>query len=81
MCEIMIDNIFLSFFQCQAGRKGVSQTVVGFIFGGFELMIFLSSPVFGNYVSFHSVYSSLHNIIKTPVSCDENGEIYQNKNF
>jgi hypothetical protein len=35
----------------QAARKGVSTTVTGFIFGVFEFVIFLSAPIFGNYVS------------------------------
>ncbi len=40
-----------SVFSFQASRKGASQTVIGFIFGVFELVFFTTSPIFGRYVS------------------------------
>ena len=48
----MHGNMLVYLFLFQAEHKGVSQTVVGLIFGGFKLVAFLSSPLFGNYVSF-----------------------------
>ncbi|XP_062589053.1 MFS-type transporter SLC18B1-like [Saccostrea cucullata] len=39
------------FFPAEAKKKGASQTVVGMIFGVFEFVVFLSSPVLGNYIT------------------------------
>ena len=41
----------LAFFHQQAAKKGASQTIIGLIFSCFELWIFLSAPIFGNFVS------------------------------
>jgi len=38
-------------FALQAAGKGTSETVIGFIFGTFELTIFIAAPLFGNNVS------------------------------
>lgn len=35
----------------QASKKGASPTVVGLIFGVFQLTLFLTSPLFGTFVS------------------------------
>lgn len=43
-------------FLVQAARKGTSLTLVGLIFGIFELVSFLASPIFGNYVRNFSIY-------------------------
>lgn len=39
------------FADLQAGKKGVSQTVIGLIFSSFELGIFVSAPLYGLFVS------------------------------
>ncbi|XP_048742491.2 MFS-type transporter SLC18B1-like [Ostrea edulis] len=44
-------SLIAPFFPAEAEKKDVSQTVVGMIFGVFELVIFLSSPVLGNYIT------------------------------
>jgi len=51
------------FYPLQADKKGASQTVVGMIFGTFELVIFISSPIFGNYVSIFCWSYSISNLI------------------
>lgn len=44
-------SLLAPFFPAEAERKGVSQTVVGLIFGVFEFVIFMSSPIFGNFIT------------------------------
>ncbi|XP_063433423.1 MFS-type transporter SLC18B1-like [Mytilus trossulus] len=44
-------SLLAPFFPAEAARKGVSTTVTGFIFGVFEFVIFISSPIFGNYIT------------------------------
>ncbi|XP_048735346.2 MFS-type transporter SLC18B1-like isoform X2 [Ostrea edulis] len=44
-------SLLAPFFPAEAGKKGVSQTTVGMIFGVFEFVIFLSSPILGNYIT------------------------------
>ncbi|ESO83181.1 hypothetical protein LOTGIDRAFT_169591 [Lottia gigantea] len=36
---------------CVAGKKGTSQTTVGFIFSCFEFVIFVTSPIFGYFLT------------------------------
>jgi uncharacterized protein YhhL (DUF1145 family) len=43
------------FFPAEAIKKGISQTQVGIIFGVFEFIILILSPVFGKYVSTRTV--------------------------
>ncbi|XP_052252223.1 MFS-type transporter SLC18B1-like [Dreissena polymorpha] len=50
-CAVCSFSILAPFFPIEAGRKGASQTIVGMIFGVFELVIVISSPIFGNYIS------------------------------
>ena len=40
----------------EAMKKGLNETQVGFIFGIFQLVLFLLYPVFGKYVSFFVYY-------------------------
>lgn len=44
-------SLLAPFYPAEAAKKGVSTTVTGFIFGVFELVIFLSAPIFGNYIT------------------------------
>ncbi|XP_056020467.1 MFS-type transporter SLC18B1-like [Ostrea edulis] len=44
-------SLSMSFFPTKAEKKGVPQTVIGIIFGVYELVIFLSSPILGNYMT------------------------------
>lgn len=44
-------SIFPTVFPHEAMEKGMSQTQIGFIFGIFQLTLFLLYPVFGKYVS------------------------------
>ncbi len=46
----------------QARRKGVSSSVTGLIFGMYQLMAFISSPVFGTFVSWHTIFCYNHEI-------------------
>lgn len=44
-------SIFPTVFPHEAMEKGMSQTQIGFIFGIFQLTLFLLYPFFGKYVS------------------------------
>ncbi|XP_045182089.2 MFS-type transporter SLC18B1-like isoform X1 [Mercenaria mercenaria] len=50
-CASCCFSLLAPFFPIEASYKGASQSVVGLIFGVFELVIFISSPIFGNYIS------------------------------
>lgn len=50
-CASACFSLLAPFFPKEAGIKGASPTVVGFIFGTFELVIVVSSPIFGNFIS------------------------------
>lgn len=44
-------SLLASFFPQEAARKGTNPLTIGFIFGIYELVVFLVSPVFGVLVS------------------------------
>ena len=44
-------SLFAPFFPGEALRKGISQTQVGFIFGIFQFVLLILSPIFGKYMS------------------------------
>ncbi|KAL3889993.1 hypothetical protein ACJMK2_002302 [Sinanodonta woodiana] len=44
-------SLLSPFFPAEAQKKGATTTEVGFIFGVYELVIFVSSPVFGNFIT------------------------------
>lgn len=46
-------SIMAPFFPQEADKKGMSETVSGFVFSFYALVMFLSSPVFGKIVSFY----------------------------
>lgn len=51
--------IYFCFLFFQADKKGCSATEYGFVFGSFELVAFVTSPVFGSLVSsMHDLYTS-----------------------
>nr|XP_011426497.2 MFS-type transporter SLC18B1 isoform X2 [Crassostrea gigas] len=50
-CAAANFSILGPFFPGEAARKGTSLTLVGLIFGIFELVSFLASPIFGNYMT------------------------------
>lgn len=50
-CAAACFSLLAPFFPKEAGIKGASPTIVGFIFGTFELVIVISSPIFGNFIS------------------------------
>ncbi|KAL4232944.1 hypothetical protein ACF0H5_007632 [Mactra antiquata] len=50
-CACCCFSLLAPFFPIEAGKKGASQSTVGLIFGVFELVIFVSSPILGNYIS------------------------------
>lgn len=58
-----VSVLWIVFLQCvpfiilQASKKGVSATQVGFIFALFNLVNFVTAPIFGKYVS--SKYSEI----------------------
>ena len=43
--------VIAPFFSVEAERKGATSTEIGFIFGAFQLVIFITSPIYGRYVS------------------------------
>ena len=49
--ELQLELFHINLLYFQAAKKGVSKTVIGLIFSTFEFVIFLSSPVFGTFVS------------------------------
>ncbi|XP_067667645.1 MFS-type transporter SLC18B1-like [Haliotis asinina] len=50
-CAVCCMSLIAPFFAIEATKKGVSLTVVGVIYSSSELVIFLSSPVFGYLLS------------------------------
>ncbi|KAK3097020.1 hypothetical protein FSP39_005647 [Pinctada imbricata] len=44
-------SLLAPFFPAEAAKKGASSFVTGLIFGDFEFFIFLTSPIFGNYLT------------------------------
>jgi hypothetical protein len=54
-------SLLAPFFPAESLRKGISQTQVGLIFGIFEFVILILSPVFGKYVNYSLVRSFDHN--------------------
>ncbi|XP_059154912.1 MFS-type transporter SLC18B1-like isoform X2 [Physella acuta] len=44
-------SLLAPFFPQEAEKKGVSTTVIGLIFSMFQLVIFVSSPVYGNFLT------------------------------
>ena len=53
-------SLMAPFLPSEALKKGISQTQVGVIFGVYELVVLILSPIFGKYViKFFFVYSIL----------------------
>lgn len=50
-CACTCFSLLAPFYPTEAAKKGVSVTVVGLVFAVFEFVIFLSAPVFGNYIT------------------------------
>ncbi|XP_071114196.1 MFS-type transporter SLC18B1-like [Haliotis cracherodii] len=50
-CACTCFSLLAPFFPSEAQAKGASQTVVGLIFGCFEFVIFVSSPIFGTFLT------------------------------
>jgi hypothetical protein len=48
-------SLFSPFMPGEAIQKGISQTQVGIIFGVYQLVLLILSPIFGKYVTFHSI--------------------------
>ena len=46
--------VIAPFFSVEAGKKGATSTEIGLIFGAFQLVIFITSPFYGRFVS--SIY-------------------------
>lgn len=44
-------GIISPFYPTEAEKKGATKTEVGLVFGVFQLVIFLVSPIYGNFVS------------------------------
>ncbi|KAK7091110.1 MFS-type transporter SLC18B1-like [Littorina saxatilis] len=44
-------SLLAPFFPAEAAKKGASQTVIGLIFSCFELWIFVSAPIYGNFLT------------------------------
>ncbi|XP_074656345.1 MFS-type transporter SLC18B1-like isoform X2 [Tubulanus polymorphus] len=50
LCNSVCFSLLAPFFPSEAARKGANGLTVGFIFGIYELVIFITSPIFGSYV-------------------------------
>lgn len=46
-------SIMAPFFPREAAEKGVSETLSGFVFSFYALIMFLTSPIFGKIVSIY----------------------------
>ena len=44
-------GIISPFYPSEAAKKGASTTEVGLVFGVFQLVMFITSPIYGSYVS------------------------------
>lgn len=44
-------SLFAPFFPAESIKKGLSQTQVGIIFGVYQFVLLVLSPVFGKYVN------------------------------
>ena len=44
-------SLLAPFFPAEAQKKGLTETQIGIIFGLFELVLLILSPIFGKYVS------------------------------
>ena len=51
MCICVICSSFWSILLLQAKKKGASNFEIGLIFGSFEVIIIITTPIFGTYVS------------------------------
>ena len=49
-------SLLAPFFPSESLKKGISQTQVGMIFGVYELVVLVLSPIFGKYVCFETVF-------------------------
>ncbi|KAF6037562.1 SLC18B1 [Bugula neritina] len=50
MIQASAFGVISPFFPSEAAKKGVSTVVIGFIFGTYELVEFLASPIFGSII-------------------------------
>lgn len=48
LCFGLLFSIFAPFFPTEAQKKGMSAPLVGVLFGIYELVVFLLSPIWGN---------------------------------
>jgi len=53
-------SVIAPFFPVEAAKKGATQTEIGLIFGFFELVIFIMSPIYGTFVSISNFCSLRH---------------------
>lgn len=44
-------SIMAPFYPKEAANKGMSESMAGFVFGYYALIVFISSPIFGKVVS------------------------------
>ena len=49
--------VIAPFYPVEAAKKGATSTEIGFIFGIFQLVIFITAPLYGKYVSKMFCYS------------------------
>ena len=54
----VFDEFRLYIFLFQASSKGVSSTITGWIFGIFALVQFVTSPIFGKFVSQYIIFKN-----------------------
>lgn len=45
-------SLFAPFFPAEATKKGMNNSQIGIVFGIFQLVLLVCSPIFGKYVSF-----------------------------
>ncbi|XP_064112403.1 MFS-type transporter SLC18B1-like [Macrobrachium nipponense] len=50
-CNAVCVSLQAPFYPMMAESKGASATQYGFVFGVFELVVFIASPIYGNYIN------------------------------
>lgn len=50
-CAMACFSLLSPFYPKEATDKNVTQTVIGLVFGSFEFTIFLTSPIYGNFIT------------------------------
>jgi MFS family permease len=55
-------SIMAPFFPREAAEKGLSETLSGFVFSFYALVMFLTSPIFGKIVSIYVINNPIEKL-------------------